>query len=814
MTLYYLIQSKMKYRSQVLWNWTDMPDLYRFQKVAVMQAYEILNKYDGVFISDVVGLGKTFMGSALLKQLGKRTVIICPPRLQQMWEDFGEKFKIDIKTISHGLLNKGIFNEDSALWTYRDREIILIDESDNFRNYKNKRYREIQPFLVGKKVILITATPQNTSIWNIYNQIRLFNQEGTNEYPVRGASLKDFFNMVERGDEKVQDLLKNILTRRTRMHIKKFYQSPEDISIDFPKRELVTVSYNIDATYNNLYDKIKDALRRLTYARYNLWPYVVEEKKEDPTYLGLRKITGLLKGLHRVMLFRRLESSIFAFSVTTNRLLGIHKKFLESIERGIIPAGEEAQDILYKEDVTIEDAFEELKDASKDYRLEDFEIEGLKQDIQNDVTIFEEISEYLKKVPDVNDKKFDELIAKMEKHRGDKILIFSEYADTVKYLYRRINGKFDNVAYATSEEGISVIKRFAPKANDGYKLVEREGPIDILTSTDVLSRGLNLQDCGIVISYDLHWNPVRLIQRVGRVDRIGSPKDIINVYNFLPHKRVEEEISIRERIHNRAQEIHDHIGEDAKILDESERLNEGVLYTIYEKKDIEELEGKMKEEEEFSMDEAEMIIEKLEREKPEYINLIKDFQLGTRSCKKADKYRGLFAYFRKGDINDFLILTRDGEIISDFSKVLAEIKCLPTESVRNISGKSKKFLIEGVKKLREHFEKSVKEKTKKEGKKEPVVVKTMQKLVQLRWQIKNEEELELLDRINQILNKGVPDEVLKELRKLNREKREGIEFLRGLIEVYNKFRLGELKETEKPDKKHEISELICCEILQ
>ncbi|MGC8758273.1 MAG: phospholipase D-like domain-containing protein, partial [Caldisericaceae bacterium] len=171
LTLYNLVQSKMKFRAGVLWDWSGMPNLFRFQRIAVMQAYETLNRYDGVFICDVVGLGKTYIGAALLKQLNKRAVVICPPRIKNMWEEFGEKFKIDIKTVSQGALNKGIFDEESELYRYKDRDVVLIDESHYFRNSDTKRYREIFPFLVGKKVILVTATPQNTSIWNIYNQI-------------------------------------------------------------------------------------------------------------------------------------------------------------------------------------------------------------------------------------------------------------------------------------------------------------------------------------------------------------------------------------------------------------------------------------------------------------------------------------------------------------------------------------------------------------------------------------------------------------------------------------------------------------------
>ena len=814
LTLYNLVQSKMKFRAGVLWDWSGMPTLYRFQKIAVMQAYEILNRYDGVFICDVVGLGKTFIGAALLKQLNKRAVVICPPRIKNMWEEFGEKFKIDIKVVSQGALNRGVFDEDSELFKYRDRDVVLIDESHYFRNSDTLRYHEIQPFLVGKKVILVTATPQNTSIWNIYNQIRLFNQEGSNDYQVKGGSLKEFFNLVEANEVKIQDLLSKILIRRTRKHIKKYYQSLEDKTIDFPKRELKTVSYNIDETYNDLFGKIEKALKGLTYARYNLWPYVKEEKRNETIYMDLKKITGLLKGLHKVMLYKRLESSIFAFSETIRRLLAIHERFYASLEANIIPAGEEAQDLMYSEDVDIKDALEELKEVSKKYQVEDFKIEELKQDLKNDIDIFTDIAKFLEKVPESSDKKFDELIGILAKHKKEKVLIFSEYADTVKYLYRRLKDEIDNLSLVTSatKDVVSIIRRFAPTAN-GYKLKENESPIDVIVSTDVFSSGLNLQDCGIVVNYDLHWNPVLLIQRAGRVDRIGTEHDIIKIYNFLPHKKIEEKISLKERVSNRIQEIHDHIGEDDKILDESERLNDEALYAIYESKDIEKLEEEI-DEEEFNLDEAELLIETLAREKPEYFNYIKTLQPGTRGCKKGENYQGMFAYFRKGDIDSLYILNKKGEIIQDTGKVISEIRCSADEKQLNLSKEDKQLLSTGLRQLEERFKKDYQSSVEAESKKDPTIVKVIKKLAYFRKEIKNDEDLALIDKINNVLNKGIPDEALKELRRLERANADDSKYLKGLVEIYNKYRLGDLKYIEKDEQEYKRVELVCSEVLK
>jgi len=814
LTLYNIVQSKMKFRSHVIWDWSNMPKLYRFQEIAVMQAYEILNRYDGVFVCDVVGLGKTFIGSALLKQLGKRAVVICPPRLKNMWEEFGETFKVDIKTISLGALNKGVFDENSELWTYRDRDVVLIDESHYFRNSDTKRYNEIQPFLIGKKVILVTATPQNTSIWNIDNQIRLFNQEGSNDYQVKGGSLKEFFNKVEIHEAKIQNLLSKILIRRTRKHIKKYYQSLEDKPIEFPERELKTISYNIDTTYNNLFEKIEKALKKLTYAKYNLWPYVKEEKKDESVYKNLKKITGLLKGLHKVMLYKRLESSIYAFSETIRRLLRIHERFLQGLEENIIPAGEEAQDLIYREDFDITDVLEKLKEVSQKYQVNDFRIEELKRDLNNDIAIFSDISIFLEGVSESSDKKFDELLKILDKHKKEKVLIFSEYADTVEYLHKRLEDKIRNLSFVTSKtkDAMSIIRKFAPESN-GYILKNSESPIDVVVSTDVFSSGLNLQDCGIVVNYDLHWNPVLLIQRAGRIDRIGTEHDIINIYNFLPHKKVEEKISLKERISIRIQEIHNHIGEDDKILDTSERLNENALYAIYEKKDIDKLEEEINEEE-FNLDEAELLIESLTREKPEYLNYIKSLQLGARGCKKNNNNNGIFAYFRKGDIDKLYILNKKGEIIDDTGGIMSEIRCSVNEKQYSLFREDKKVLSAGLKKLEELFRKDYQNSVEIESKKDPIIVKIINKIVTFRKEIKNSEDLELINKISNVLNKGIPDGVLKDLRKLERSRVEGNNYFIGLIDIYNRYRLGDLKYAEKDEQEYRRIELICSELLK
>lgn len=438
LTLYHLTKATIERQTEQIWFWENpdfmarlvsrfkkMEDLYAFQKVAIMQAYQWVNQYNGVFISDVVGLGKTYIGAGLLKQLNRRVLIISPPGLVPMWEEFLEKFEVDGKVVSRGLIRNGIYDKDSCLWQYQEREIVLINESHHLRNNDTKMYREVQPFLAGKRVILLTATPQNTSVWNIYNQIKLFNQTEENIWPNRFEEphLRNLFKKVERGEYVLPDLLKHFVIRRTRNHIKKFY-SGDEIRIEFPRRELKTFTYNINDTYQALYDTIRQTLKKLKYARYDLWKYVIQDKKEVEPYIQLKKVTGTLRVFHKIRMFKRLESSIYSFRKSIDNLLSIHEKFLTIIEKkNIVPAGEMIQDRIYRYE--LDDLWDQIEDLTGDYKTDDFNIDDLIEDLKYDISMLKEIQQYLLTIPKNKDAKYDSLL--------DLVKLFEMISNRINY---------------------------------------------------------------------------------------------------------------------------------------------------------------------------------------------------------------------------------------------------------------------------------------------------------------------------------------------------------------------------------------------
>ncbi|MEE8392379.1 MAG: helicase-related protein, partial [Anaerolineae bacterium] len=551
-TLYTLVEDRLEGRrdTELLWE-TEMPDLADFQRVAVRQAIKILDERGGVFVSDVVGLGKTFIGTTLLKHYalyrGARPLIVCPASLVEMWQWFAERYQIDAPVISMGLLSQP-GNERMLVdnWRTRDRDLVLVDESQNFRHGDTQRYAALQIFTQTRPTILLTATPRATSAWDIYHQIKLWHPQDTTLIPVDPPNLPEFFNKVEpRSDDPpsryLQEILNHILIRRTRRHIRTYYPDAQinGQPLIFPDRELETITYSIEETYSGadgavgesrVYRQLHDLMGQLTYARYALFDYVLPERQHEPKYQELHRAGAALRGLMRILLFKRFESSVEAFRQTANRLRNLQRAFQGALDRGLVPAGDEATDILYKSDLDDElSLYEALEKASTRYHIADFDVPKLQAALDTDIALLDGMARLVEPIGPQEDNKLQQLIAMLTYGRtlsddhslpGDlahsKVLIFTQYADTAHYLYDNLKhlGRIRAVESDTKDRG-RVILRFAPQANN-YELQPSDEELRILVATDVLSEGLNLQDANHVINYDLHWNPIRLIQRVGR----------------------------------------------------------------------------------------------------------------------------------------------------------------------------------------------------------------------------------------------------------------------------------------------------------
>src|SRR5216683_1696909 len=421
-TLYTLVKDRLEGEDakEILWDDEITQRLADFQKVAVRQAVQTIRDFGGVFVSDVVVLGKSYIGAAIAKHFERtehaRPLIICPAPLVEMWERANEVYQLNARVLSTGYLREdddGNFNFLLKDAKYRDRDFVLLDESHNFRHGDTQRYKVMQTFLAtGKQCCFLTATPRNKSAWDVYYQIKLFHQDDKTDLPVDPPVLNDYFRLIEKGERKMPDLLSNILIRRTRNHILRWYgfdavtHQPLDPSQFkeylegrrrayvlvggrhqfFPTRVLETIEYSIEDTYQGLYQELRQLVGKsrkgqplqpaedeLTYARYGLWHYVVKNKQRQEPYATLQRAGTNLRGLIRVLLFKRFESSVYAFKETVRRLLRVHKSFLDALSQGIVPAGERAQSLLYESDNDEEtDLLDALKEVSKRYQVQDF----------------------------------------------------------------------------------------------------------------------------------------------------------------------------------------------------------------------------------------------------------------------------------------------------------------------------------------------------------------------------------------------------------------------------------------------------------
>jgi PLD-like domain len=287
-TLYSLVKDRLEGEDadDLLWPDEITRNLADFQRAVLKQATQMIKDYGGVFVADVVGLGKSYIGAAILKHFERtdhaRPLILCPAPLVEMWELYNERYELNARVLSTGFLKEQNGDANFLLKQprYRDRDFLLIDESHNFRHPNTQRYKVVQNFLAtGRRCCFLTATPRNKSAWDIYNQIKLFHQAEQTDVPVDPPNLREYFRLTEKGERRLQDLLVNILIRRTRNHILRWHGLDKETNepVDpaqfadyadgkrraylivagkhqfFPKRELETIEYSIEDAYQGLH---------------------------------------------------------------------------------------------------------------------------------------------------------------------------------------------------------------------------------------------------------------------------------------------------------------------------------------------------------------------------------------------------------------------------------------------------------------------------------------------------------------------------------------------------------------------------------
>ena len=641
----------------------------QYQLHAVTRAEKILATYNGVFISDVVGLGKTYIGTMLAKKLKGRKLIICPPVLKNNWEKVLWEFDVPAKVESLGKLDS-ILAMDEGSYDY-----VFIDEAHRFRNEDNDTYAKLHQICNGKKVVLISATPQNNYISDIANQIYLFqNRKNSNIIPNQ-KDLEGFFKKLEKKLKKYdkgtpeytevskevsteirEKVLNHIMVRRTRNEIMKYYQKDlEAQGLTFPNLNTPEkIIYEFDNQVEVAFNKTLDIIKILSYARYKSLTYL---KQVAPKYksllVGQQNMGGFMKGI----LLKRLESSFYAFNKTLDRFIESYENFIDMYESGTVYISKKynVYDLMNNGEEEKLDIIVDREDAFK-FKSEEFSelfIEDLRFDLAN-LKMIKRMWE-----PVDSDPKLDKFIYDLKNNKllkKAKILIFTESKETAKYLKENIDKHFKNQTIlftgGSKNKDREIIQN---NFNPDVPKKEQKNDFRILVTTDVLAEGISLHRANIIVNYDLPWNPTRIMQRVGRINRVGTKFGDIYVFNFFPSAQVSEHMSLEDNITSKIQAFHDTLGEDFKYLSENEEVDTYGIFgkTLYDKLNSKEI----LEEEDFEEDSTLkylQIIRDLRDEDESLFVKIKNYRRKIRSAKYLDN-DGTLTFFRKGYMKRFFI---------------------------------------------------------------------------------------------------------------------------------------------------------------
>lgn len=644
----------------------------QYQQQAVQQAIKKLNEHNGVFLADVVGLGKTFIAAQMLQQIKGRILVICPPVLKSYWEESLHDFRVPARVESFGKLEKVIqFGLDRF-------DYVVVDEAHRFRNEATRSYADLLDICRGKKVILVTATPLNNTIDDIFSQLKLFQAPKNSTIPGIPnlerffASLRRRFKGLDRSDpaykETVQSvsreirerILKHVMVRRTRSDVITYFKKDiESQGLFFPEvQDPRRIIYEFEGKLETTFNQTIGLLQNFRYARYiPLLYYSGSKQLSEFERQQQRNIGGFMKGI----LLKRLESSFHAFRKSIRRFIESYERFIGMYDGGTIYISKDIDvyDLLDNDDIdALEKHIEEEKVAQ--YASEDFR-EEFSDDLHHDLELLRQVEELWKHVDE--DPKLDAFSQQLKTDRAltKRLLVFTESKETGDYLFEEMNRQYPGqVMFFSSQGGRAghpAVTHGPARARDLIKAAfdpnqkECDENLRILITTDILSEGINLHRGNVLINYDLPWNPTRVLQRVGRVNRLGTEHPDIYIYNFFPTTQADAHLGLEANVTNKIQMFHDILGEDAKYLSDGEEIGSQELFDTLNRKQAytgEEEEG----DSELKYLE---LMRTLRDEQPELFEKIKRLPKKARSGRSVEGLAAdqLVTFFRIGPLKKF-----------------------------------------------------------------------------------------------------------------------------------------------------------------
>lgn len=662
-----------------------------YQREAVQDAKRKLEEYGGVFISDVVGLGKTYISAMLAKELGGRNLVIAPPALLYKdnpgsWPNVFSDFRVPADFESLGKLDH-LINQGTD--KYKN---IFIDEAHRFRAEMNVTYEKLAQICRGKRIILVTATPLNNSPRDILSQIKLFQKSRKSTVP-NLPNLEAFFNGLtkrlkdldrqedydeymetvgENAKEVREKVLKYLMVRRTRSEIVKYFSKDlEKEGLKFPKvADPEPVFYQLNDNEDYVFNRtIELATKKFHYARYAPMLYYEGGKITQPEELAQRNMRKFMK----VLLVKRLESSFYAFKKTLGRFINSYEQFLSELYAGNIYVSKKYTGKLFEflerdDDEAIQRLVDE--DKARKYEVKDFSPD-FKKELESDLGILKEIETLWKSVD--RDPKLLTFIDILSHHKilkNNKLIIFTESKETAEYLEVHLAKKFPNQVLsfsgssgaATRDKVIANFDARARSSRDDYRL---------LVTTEVLSEGVSLHRSNAVVNYDIPWNPTRLMQRAGRINRVDTKFDTIYTFNFFPTIQSNDQIKLTEAAEYKIQAFIEMLGNDARLLTEGEEIKSHDLFARLSSSKA--ITG------EDADEESELkylqIIRNIRDSEPDLFEKVKRLPKKARSARIEESGdNALLTYFRKGKLQKFYLAQNQPAQELDFLSAASQLE--------------------------------------------------------------------------------------------------------------------------------------------
>lgn len=700
----------------------------KYQKDAVIQGYQMLMQHNGLFLSDVVGLGKTMIATMIAKRFveanGKNTkiLVIYPPALEDNWKATFKLFGISRKAqfITNGSLSKVLEGKNN----YHDKEdfdLIIVDEAHQFRSDTSNRYDELQKICkspctnpgllksLRKKVMLLSATPLNNRPEDLENLLALFQDkhrstiDGVTNLDLFFAPLKakykklmrerdsrDVSHEVDLIYEQIRDkVIDKVTIRRTRTNILNDPDYKKDLAaqgIVFPRilppNEL---EYELTPSLSNSFTTTLTALtddkadEHITYARYRAVEFLKPELREK--YKNAVQIGQSLAGIYRVHMVKRLESSFYAFKKSLQTLLRITNDMIRMFEEDkvIIAPELNIKDMMFKGmdlDEIIQYIIEKKGYSETDfrYKAEDFDEEFVKM-LYNDRDILERLNSEWALIDE--DPKLDRFSASLpvfaspKDNPTGKLVIFSESVDTVDYLYTYLTetlGRTDVLKISASNRN-RLFETVKANFDANVPLEKQADDYSIIITSDVLAEGVNLHRSNVIINYDSPWNASRLMQRIGRVNRIGSVADNIYNYMFYPSPDGDKQIKLYKNALIKLQGFHSAFGEDAQIYSREEIVKEFNLYDSNVKDIVDRKIALLRE------------LRHLYNTDREWYHRIKNLPLKSRVIRDTGKHSGTTIVFVSSKIKTefYLVVGEKQPQIMDFLSAVSFLKAKPEE---------------------------------------------------------------------------------------------------------------------------------------